>query len=135
MVNYHDQLRKLQPDFDDCPEPCAQKRAEADEIVYMPDFCATCEVRKQFDFFRDGLAAELKQHFAGVQLGWSLNSLVSDVTRVRRVDRELRGKGYPKHCDALTAECLDILRAEELRPLRIARWELDQRLKAGGQQQ
>jgi hypothetical protein len=92
-------------------------------------------VRKQFGYFRDGLESDLRKHFDGEEIPWSFQSLVSDVNRVRRIDRELRGEGYPEQADALTVKCLDILRSEELRPLRIARWELDQRLKAGGQSQ
>lgn len=134
MVTYLEHLRKLQPNFDDCPEPCAQAE-ERDETVYLPDYCATCEVRMQFSFFRAGLESDLRRHFAGEEIPWSFQSLVSDVNRVRRIDRELRGEGYLEQADALTVKCLDILRSEELRPLRIARWELDQKLKAGGQSQ
>lgn len=128
---YHERLRKLRPDFDDCPEPCAQAE-EQGETIYLPDFCATCEVKKQFDFFRAGLESELEKHFAGAEIEFSFQSLVADVNRVRRMDRAVRGKGYPRGADALTVDCLDLLRNEEYRPSRIARWEFEQRPKDGG---
>ena len=65
-------------------------------------------------------------------MAWSFGSLYDDVLHVMRVNRELRGKGYPAGCDVLTARCLDILRREQNRPDRIEAWEWKQKAKAKG---
>jgi hypothetical protein len=133
VVTYHEQLLKLQPDFDDCPEPCAQAY-EREESVDLPDLCATCEVRKQFEFFQREFEREWQKRFKGQKPAWSFDELFVDVNRVWRIDRELNGQGYPKACDVLTALCLDLWRSEQWRPERIAQWERAQK-KPGSESQ
>ncbi len=92
----------------------------------MPDFCSECDVRRQLEFFEASARGELERRFPdGCE--WGFDALSADVARVQRIDRSVRGKGYPKNCDALTGRLLDILRGEEWRPVRIARWQADQK--------
>ena len=121
-----EQLRKLNPGCDDCPQPCWRREERRVEPTDLLDFCDECDVRKQLEFYEESAKFELERRFPeGCE--WSFESLSSDVTRVQRVDRSVRGKGYPRGVDQLTLACLDILRREEWRPVRIARWEADQK--------
>lgn len=101
------------------------------ETVDLSDLCETCDVRMQFKFFESAARHELNLHFSD-GFEWSFDSLYNDVVRVMRVDSQMRGKGYPKGCDALTAQCLKIWRSEEWRPLRISRWERAQTRPTNG---
>jgi hypothetical protein len=124
-VVYQEQLQKLNPGFDDCPEPCFQQQDEGC-TVDLSDLCETCEVRIQFRFFAEAARHELSLHFPG-GCEWSFDSLYADVVKVMRIDGQLKGKGFPRDCDALTAAALRIWRSEEWRPMRIARWERAQK--------
>jgi hypothetical protein len=130
VVTYQEQLRKLNPGYDDCPSPCFQKQ-DIGESVDLPDLCETCDVRIQFRFFEGAAREEINRRFPG-GCEWSFDSLYEDVMRVMRIDAGLKGKGYPRGCDALTAACLRIWRREEWRPLRIARWERAQKVTNDG---
>lgn len=128
MVTLEEQLRKLNPANDDCPSPCRIRYEERTTPTDLVDFCEQCEVRKQIGFFEQAFVAEVELRFPeGLQ--WSLDTLTRDVQRVRRIDRKLRGKGYPRNCDEFTAQLLEIVRAEDLRPVRIMRWESEQRAR------
>jgi hypothetical protein len=129
LVNFLHFLRQLEPRFDDCPEPCARSEDDQD----LPDFCNECEVRAQWNFFRQEFDEQIARRFAGEKIGWSFDSLYADVNRIRRVDASVRGKGYPRGCDVLTARCLDLWRSEEWRPSRIKLWELDQKKGSGNE--
>lgn len=131
-VNLQEQLRKLHPSFDDCPSPCARRYEQGEQPTDLPDFCDLCDVRKQIGFFEQAFHAEMiKRSQDGSR--WSFDFLSQAVAKVRRIDAELDGSGYPPGCDALTAQLLDIFRSEEMRPLRIARWKADQ-IPAGGKE-
>jgi hypothetical protein len=123
LVTYQGFLRKLDPRFDDCPEPCARSEEDKD----LPDLCHECEVRRQWNFFQEDFETQISLRFREEKTEWSFDSLFADVNRVRLIDAQVRGKGYPKNGDALLNRCLDILRSEEFRPRRIALWELDQK--------
>lgn len=128
MVNLQEQLRKLHPANDDCPSPCRFRYEERQQPTDLPDFCQQCEVRKQIEFYEEAFELEVARRFPeGIR--WSFDSLSADVVRVKRIDKQLRGKGYPRGCDLLTAQLLDILRSEDYRPLRIMRWEADQKAR------
>lgn len=123
LVTYQQQLRKLQPDFDDCPEPCQKDQKD------LPEWCQGCEVKQQWEFFREGFERAIEKRFEGEACGWTFEQLYSDLRKVQKADRDVKGKGYPRGCDVLKARCLDILRSEEYRPRRIQNWELEQKLK------
>lgn len=126
-VTYNEQLLRLHPSFDDCPSPCSQ-RLDRGEVAYLPDPCEACDVRAQFGFFRRGFEADIREHFKeGEKPEWTFEEMLADVRRVRRLDREAGGRGYPEGCDAVTARSIDVLRAEEHRPVRIAAWEAAQK--------
>ena len=77
-------------------------------------------------FFEESARAEIERRFPdGCE--WDFDHLSADVARVQRIDKRMKGKGYPRNCDELTATLLDILRAEEYRPTRIYYWELAQK--------
>ena len=99
------------------------------ETIDLPDLCSRCEVRKQFNFFVDATNQDLARRFEGERLAWSFESLYDDALRLMKLDRRLKGRGYPRGCTALEARCLDILRREQNRPRRIELWELKQRAK------
>jgi len=117
------------PDFDDCPAPCKLAR-DAGETVDLPDLCGTCEVRKQFHYFKEATKTELALRFKDEACPWSFESLYDDVLYLMKLDRRLKGQGYPEGCDALRARCLDIFRREQHRPQRIEVWEMKQRAKS-----
>jgi hypothetical protein len=73
-------------------------------------------------FFEESARAELRRRFPD-GCAWTFETLSADVARVQRIDKDVRGKGYPRKCGELEARLLDILRSEEYRPLRIMRWE------------
>jgi len=60
---------------------------------------------------------------------WSFETLYADVNRIMNIDAGLRGEGYPQGCDVLLAACLNVVRREEYRPVRISRWEAEQRAR------
>ena len=129
MVTLEEQLRAIHPANDDCPSPCRLRYEERITPTDLPDFCQQCEVRKQIFFFEQAFVAEVELRFPeGLQ--WSLDDLTRDVQRVRRIDRRQRGRGYPRGCDELTAQLLEIIRSEDYRPVRIMRWEADQKARA-----
>ncbi len=114
---YHRQLKELHPQFDDCPLPCAVEDKD------LPDLCAVCDVRKQWDFFRESFDEQMERRFKGEPpADWSFAGLFRDVIRVMNLDGGFPAGGYPDGCDALTARCLDIVRAERVRDDRIAAW-------------
>lgn len=123
-------LNDLEPGFDDCPAPCKFKEDEG-ETVDLPDFCSRCDVRRQLDYFRAGSESDLARRFKGSCV-WSFNELYEDVRRLVKIDAALRGRGYPRGCDVLTATGLDILRREQMRPRRIELWQLKQKARGGG---
>jgi hypothetical protein len=125
-VNLQTQISKLNPGFWDCPEPCSSLYEDGEARCDLPDFCSSCEVRKQLEFFEGAARHEISRRFPdGCE--FSFDRLSSDVARVQRIDKRMKGKGYPRNCDELTATLLDILRAEEYRPTRIHYWELAQK--------
>jgi hypothetical protein len=123
-VVYQEQLAKLRPSFDDCPKPCAQS-AEEGRPADLPEICAACEVGVQWKYFREAVEFELEQRCRGE--GRTFDSLLSDVLELSGINESVRGRGYPKNVDALTARCLEILRREDKRPRRIYLWELSQK--------
>jgi hypothetical protein len=131
MVNYQQFLSDLTPDFDDCPAPCKFARDEG-RTIDLPDLCEPCEVRIQFNFFTEAARAELALRFGDEPQAWSFASLYDDVLYLMKLDRQLRGKGYPRGCGALRARALDVLRREQNRPRRIDLWELKQKAKGKG---
>jgi len=96
----------------------------------LPDLCSTCEVRIQFDYFKESFEQELSRRTGGERLEWSFASLYADLGRVLRINAELGGEGDPQNSDALTVACLNIWRNEQNRPLRIAQWEADQKRRS-----
>ncbi len=120
VVEYQSQLRAAHPRFDDCPEPCAERDTD------LPDFCAECEVRLQWDYFTESYAAEVEHRFQGQPLPWSFDSLYRDVLRIMGLD----GKRAQRGATALETRCLAIVRSEIYRPLRIARWEQEQKARS-----
>lgn len=128
-MTLQEQLRKLNPSFDDCPAPCAIRYEEGEQPTDLPDLCERCDVRAQIGFYEAHAREEIERRFPeGCE--WSFQTLEADVTRVQRIDRQVRGKGYPRGCDELTARLLDIMRREEYRPLRIMRWESEQKRRS-----
>jgi len=124
VADYHEQLRRLRPDFDDCPEPCAETNRD------VKDFCAGCEVAAQWREFKDGFHAEIKRRELGLGV-WSFTTLYRDVIEVMSTNARTRRNTLPRGCSALQAACLGIVRNEIYRPLRVARWEQQQRIERG----
>lgn len=124
-------LNDLEPGFDDCPAPCKFAEDEG-ETVDLPDFCSRCDVRVQLGFFERETKADLARRFNVEPCAWSFPELYEDVRRLVRLDAALRGRGYPRGCDVLTAVGLDILRRERMRPRRIELWQLKQKARNGG---
>lgn len=127
VVDYHAQLRKLHPRFDDCPEPCA----ESGEV--KSDLCGGCEVRAQWEEFKESFERQYEEQRGqdDAPPEWSFATLYADVARVMNTKARLK-RGYPKGCSALEAVCLDIVRAEQHRPQRIRAWELERKLERQG---
>lgn len=118
VVDYHEQLRRLHPRFDSCPEPCAETGEE------RSDNCDSCEVRMQWEQFKESFDEQFKEQF-GEGAGWKFDELYRDVLHAMSNDTERRGRGYPRGCSALLARCIDIVRAEKFRPVRAERWEAE----------
>jgi len=78
---------------------------------------------------QESFAQEVERRCGDEGIAWTFDTLYRDVNRVLRIDAELGGEGYPKDCDVLLAACLDILRREEYRPVRISQWEAEQRAR------
>jgi hypothetical protein len=111
------------------PRQCKLAR-DAGETVDLLDLCEPCEVRIQFNYFTEAAQDELALRFPAEPPAWSFASLYDDVVYLMKLDRVLRGRGYPRGCDVLTARCLDVLRREQNRPRRIELWEMKQRTKS-----
>lgn len=127
---HRQQLDKLEPGFDDCPSPCKFAEDEG-RTVDLPDLCGACEVRTQFGFFREAVEQDIARRFPD-GCAWSFELLYAEAARLTRVAARTGESSYPAGCDALTAACLDILRREEMRPQRIARWEAMQQRGTNG---
>jgi hypothetical protein len=129
VVSLQGFLAKLHPSFDDCPGPCA-RTADDERPRDLPDFCAECDVRRQFDFFERSARAELRRRFDEHGGLPDFEELFADVMHVQRLARRARRGRHPRGCSALEAACIDTWRKEERRPERIAAWERAQ--KKGG---
>lgn len=119
MVEYHEQLRKIHPQYDDCPLPCA----ELDED--MPDFCQECEVRAQWKEFRESFAEQRARRFRSEEISWGFDALYADVAETMA----LKGNRAQRGHSALQERCLSIVRNELHRPRRIWQWEQEQKAK------
>lgn len=124
-------LNDLEPGFDDCPAPCKFAEDEG-ETVDLPDFCSRCDVRRQLGFFEKETRQELARRFKGESPAWSFASLHDDALWLSKLDATLRGRGYPRGCDVLTAKSLDVLRREQMRPRRVELWTLKQQARSRG---
>lgn len=122
-MTFHEYLRKLHPDFDDCPNPCAKSR-EVGKPTDLPNFCDVCEVRTQEKFFREAFERTIAER--EIENEWMFETLYADVAQTMNLNARVR-RGFPRNCSALQAACLSIVRREEYRPLRIARWQADQK--------
>ncbi len=123
LTTYQGFLRRLSPAYDDCPEPCALTERD------RRGMCDQCDVAKQWEFFEQSFAEQINLRFEGRRIEWTFDTLYADCLRLMNFDAKLNGKGYPKDCTVTTARALDIWRREQFRPTRIARWELEQKLK------
>jgi len=130
MVNLQTFLRKLHPAFDDCPNPCALT-VDEDRPRDLRDYCQTCEVRQQLDFYEGAAKAELARRFEPGECAWTFAELDHGVTQVMGVAARQR-RGYPRGCSAIEARCLDTVRREQQRPARIADWEASQKVHRDG---
>lgn len=119
-LDYYDLLRKENPRFDDCPAPCAE--SEKDES----DFCRVCPIAAAWSEFRESFNEQVCERLPGIKSEWSFEKLYLETVKVLKVDSRLEGRGYPSDSSALLARCLDIVRAEQYRIERIAKWERDQ---------
>jgi hypothetical protein len=126
VVNFQEFLAKLHPSLDDCPSPCALT-IDDERPKDLADFCESCEVRAQFEFFEEAARRELSRRFAEGECEWSFAELYEDVLEALRLARR---KGHPRGCDALTAKLIDICRREQRRPERIRSWELSQKVNS-----
>jgi hypothetical protein len=128
MVNLQEQLRKLAPQFDDCSSPCARLYEEGARDTDLESLCETCDVRYQLKFFEESARNELARRFPD-GCPWTFETLSDDVLSVQKLNKQVRGRGYPRGCTELEARLLDILRSEEWRPVRIMRWEAEQKAR------
>lgn len=124
IVTLHQFLNRLNPQLDDCPRICPLEDDRERE-----SFCETCEVGKQYEFFRQSFEETAAKRELAPE--WSFATLYRDVVRVMNLNFE-KSKGYPRNCTALDARLLDIVRYEQARPRRARLWELEQRSKEHG---
>ena len=124
MVYHHRRLDDLDPDYDDCPEPCAASRED------LNDFCAQCPVRHSFDEYRDGSVEEITERYGDEVLEqWSFKALHVDIVRAFNSDAAVRGKGYPRGCSALEARLIDLARSARYKARRVDRFNREQEQK------
>ncbi|MCP9496081.1 MAG: hypothetical protein MSG64_16660 [Pyrinomonadaceae bacterium MAG19_C2-C3] len=115
----------MNPSFDDCPAVCALALERDGVTVDRPDFCSECEVRRQWEFFRDAVIDDLQQR----KLTYDFDSLYADCARVLQEDGRLRGRGYSRSASVLEVRLLSIVRDERARPERVRLWNLERQLE------
>ena len=117
MVAYDQARWYLDPKFDDCPGDCPLT-GEQDRT----EWCEGCEHRPQWDMFAEDFENERLRRFEGEAIDWSFDNLYGRYLEIADENERVRGKGYPRGCDLVTARLLDIFRAEQRRPNRIRTW-------------
>jgi hypothetical protein len=121
VLYHYRRLAKLDPDFDDCPEPCATTGKD------LGDFCATCEVRQSFEQYREGCGEEVAERCGDDLFAqWSFVTLHRDLMRAFNSDAAVRGRGYPRGCSALEARLIDVVRNARFKVQRVDRFNREQ---------
>lgn len=121
---YQKALSELEPQYDECPEPCADTGRE------LSAECRACPVRAAYEGFEEDSAEELKERCGDDSQAWSFKSLARDVRAALATDYRLKGKGYPRRCSAIEAALLNILRDEKVKLRRCADHARKQEIEA-----
>ncbi|MET0646379.1 MAG: hypothetical protein ABW208_07135 [Pyrinomonadaceae bacterium] len=124
MIYHYRRLAEADPDFDECPEPCAKTRED------LRDLCEGCPVQQSFDQYREGCVEEVTERYGGdLFKQWSFVTLHRDLMRAFNSDAAVRGRGYSRGCSALEARLIDVVRNARHKAMRVDRFNREQERK------